>query len=274
MPGRAGVSGQQIINGSQYRMYSPQWYEAMEEEDLRTARNRGAGAGTTAGTAVNTLRDIAGIGGSSSGSSSGSGSGSGTAPVTPPRVTMPGASVPGGMPGGVPGGVPAPPASAAPRPVLSETDFTESDNAAFNRAKDTVGATTRASLTGLRSALASRGQLGGGGEFRGSAAIVQGGAKNLADTVRQQAIEHSQRNAERMSMQFQGDIALRGQDLTAAQAASALAARLSEVSYQGEITQRGQDLAAQSQQQSWQFQQQQQEQELLSRILAQLTPLY
>jgi len=153
--------------------------------------------------------------------------------------------------------------------------MTGADAARFARAKDTVGQTTRAALTGLRSALASRGQLGGGGEMRGTRSILESGMGELGDVSREQAIQESERNAEREALGFTGGITMRGQDLSAQQAANALAQRLKEVMYQGDITQRGQDIAATTDTRALELQEQrqwqQQQQLILDRILGALS---
>lgn len=261
---------QQIIRGKTYSQYTPEWYEAMDADKAASA----AAAGAAAGAGVNGLRAAVPDlfpGANTSSSSSGS---------TSTGSTIPRATFPSGGTGTGGGGISIPgfPSNGSmpigAQPHLDVADTHAADEAAFNRSRDLVGQTTKASLTGLRSALASRGQLGGGGEFHGSERIVESGQQQLSDTSREQAIQASQRAAERAALQFQGDVSMRGQNLSASQAAAALAARLQEVQYQGDITQRGQDLASQHDAQSFAMQQSQQQQLILDRILAQLTPLY
>jgi hypothetical protein len=242
--GARAAGGSQIIGGTEYRMYSPEWYAAMDRNKVQQAGVAGEAAGTQTGTAINTLRglvpdlnDLSPTGGSSSTSSSSSGSGVGSVP----RATMPGGlSSPGQFPG-----APGSGGGMLPQERLRLTDTTAADAARFGRAKDQVGDITRSSLTGLRSALASRGQLGGGGESHGTAAIFTKGQGDLGNMVREQAIQGSERDAERAGLEFTGGISQRGQDLSAQQAANALAQRMQEVAYQGDITQRGQDLSSQ-----------------------------
>lgn len=94
--------------------------------------------------------------------------------------------------------------------------------AAFARAKDKIGAQTAASVTSLRSALAGRGMLGGGGERRGVTNILTAGQANLGDTSREQAVSDVNRETDFAKMGYEGALTQRGQD----------------------VTQRGQDIAA------------------------------
>ncbi len=278
MAGVGGFGGTQIIGGKTYTMYSPEWYAAQNAYDTQQAGQKGTNAGTEAGAAITALRGAAGdmFGGGSSSSSSSS---SATTPAAPARVAMP------GMPAVAPGSTPGAPAAPTGMPAgytpggtgavtLNTPDMTAADDAAFSRARDTVGQTTRASLTALRSALGGRGQLGGGGELRGTASVVNEGQRELADTSRQRAITEGDRAAHNAELSYTGNITQRGQNMTAAEAADALAARLKEVSYQGDITQRGQDISAMQGAQSQALAEKQQQQAVLDRILSALTPLY
>lgn len=257
--------GKQIIRGKQVPLYSPAWNAAQDE----AATHKAAEAGKNAGTSVQALRAVVpDLFGNDTSSSSSTRTSTGS---TLPRVGM-GAGVGMNTGTGLTGTVPGP--ASAQTPTLGLTDTSEADAAIFGRARDQVGQTTQAALTGLRSALASRGQLGGGGEFRGTESIIGRGANQLSESIRDRAIENVRGNAERAALKFQGDISMRGQDLSATQAANALAARLAEVEYQGAITQRGQDLAHESNQMTMAQQNKNQQQMILDRILAQLTPLY
>lgn len=271
----AGVTKGQIIGGQMYKMYSPEWYAARDAQKIQQAGVSGQAAGTAAGAGITTLReavpDLFGGGGTSSSKSTSTGTSSGS---SVPRVSFPSGSGSVGGVGG--GGVPMPGGGSVPSsmPRITPTDTSAADAAIFARAKDTVGDVSRGSITALRSALAGRGQLGGGGEFRGTSSIIERGMGELGDVARELAIQSSERGQERAALEFQGGITQRGQDLSAQQAANALAARLAEVAYQGEITQRGQDLAAARDAQTFSLQEQQQQQLILDRILNALTPLY
>lgn len=261
----AGQYSGQIIGGQSYRLYTPEWYAARERQRVQDAKVGGEATGTGAGTAIQTLRGLVPdlFGGNSSSSSSSSGSNSQTAP----RVEMGGGGggvnlqVPGGVPGG---GVPS---GYMPQSRLAVPDMTAADDAQFNRVKDKVGQSTKGAITGLRSALASRGQLGGGGEFKGTESIIGRGLGEIGDLGREQIIQGSQRNAETAALDYTGGITQRGQDMSAQQAADALAARLAETQYQGNITQRGQDLAASQNAQSFSLAQQQSQQNLLDKLI-------
>lgn len=285
MPGMGGTGGTQIINGKPYDMYSPSWYSAWEQERKRAATEKGSNAAATAGAAVTGLQSQVPslFGGNTSSSTISTGTGTAPAPApTMPRATIsgagsgaitPGAQQPQPQPAPMPTGLPAGYAAGG-NVALKPVDTSGAEAARFGRAKDTVGATTRSSLTGLRSALASRGQLGGGGELRGTESIIGKGMGALNDVTRQEAITGAETDQANAALEYTGGITQRGQNMTAQQASEALAQRLKEVSYQGDITQRGQDLAAAQNQQSFGLQEKQQQQNLLDRILSALTPLY
>lgn len=274
--GKPTGGGVQIIGGKQYNMYSPEWYAAMDAQKIRDARTAGTAAGTQAGAGVTALRDSVPdlFGPNTSSSTSSTGATSGAAPSVP-RVSMggtpsapqlaPAAPVPTGLPTGY---------AVAPAPTLRTVDTSAAEDARFNRAKDRVGESTRAALTGLRSTLASRGQLGGAGESHGTSALFTKGLSELGDVSRQEAITGAELDQANAALEFQGGLTTRGQDLSAAAAANALAARLREVAYQGEITQRGQDLAAARDEQTFAAEEKRAQQATLDRILAALTPLY
>ncbi len=123
--------------------------------------------------------------------------------------------------------------------------------AAFARAKDKVGATTASSITALRSALAGRGMLGGGGERRGVTNILTTGQGQLGDTSREQAISDVSRATDFAKMGYEGAISQRGQDITqrqqdisASQSAADRALQAATTGYSGAITQRGQNIGS------------------------------
>lgn len=241
-----GAQNSQVINGQTYIQYTPAWYAAMQAETQRQA----AAQGTAAGTTVKAANDAAGLPSlsgapASSGSSSGSVTTSST-PYTPqPQVTSPSLA-----------GLTAAASAAAPTSGgsnngsgstgyahLAPVDTSAAEAASFNKAKDAVGQTTSGALTGLRSALASRGMLGSGLEERGTASAINAGAGQLGDVSRQQAVtraDEAQKNAE---TNFQGGITQRGQDLSKATADNSLAGSLAIAGQQGAITQRGQDIS-------------------------------
>jgi|GEM_PF-5987221 len=123
--------------------------------------------------------------------------------------------------------------------------------AAFARAKDKVGAQTAGSVTALRSALAGRGMLGGGGERRGVTGILTAGQANLGDTAREQAVSDVNRATDFAKMGYEGaltqraqDVSQRGQTIAANDSAASRALQAATTDYSGRISQRGQDIGA------------------------------
>lgn len=262
---------------------------------------QGTGQGAEATTYLDALKKtglpLFDSGGGSSSSSGGTGTGSSTgSPYTPPATIAPpslgGMSGPGGMqrggsgpteglvgvydsfgpggsrtfdngpttidgPGGGPGGV---------NRVgnIAPLDTSAAQAAAFAHAKDQVGQIGQGSLTGLRSALGSRGMLGSGGESRATASVANRGMGELGDVARSQAIDKSGLDERTATTNYTGQISQRGQDVTSrGQDLSADAARrqidasLAATGYTGAITQRGQDILAAQAAADRTFQQQQ-----------------
>lgn len=218
--GIGGIGGQQqIINGQSYTMYSQPWYDAQAADKVRQAKLEGTASGTAAGAAdaakyttkypgyqtppPPTPGNFQSILSGLSGAGGGSGDSSGLLP-----------SVIGGGGGGIgttggPGGT----GGGGGYAQLQAPDTTAATSAAFNRAKDTVGQTSRGALTGLAGAMAGRGIVGSGVEGRGQASVVNQGQQQLGDTVRQSAITQAdlaQKNAE---LSYTGGITQRGQDI-------------------------------------------------------------
>jgi hypothetical protein len=152
---------------------------------------------------------------------------------------------------------------------IQTPDMTAANAAAFARAKDQVGQTSRGALTGLAGAMAGRGISGSGVEGRGITSVINQGQGQLGDVSRQQAIEQAQLAEQNALAGYQGDISQRatdigsmdtrrgqdigqrGQDISAQEAAtnSLVAQRAQDqamagLGYQGGITQRGQDIGA------------------------------
>lgn len=286
--GRMGGTQQQIINGQQYTQYSPQWYAAMDAEKVRTAGVAGTAQGTGQGAEATSYLDalkktglpLFDSGGGSSSSSTGGGTGTATgSPYTPPATIAPpslGGRSTGGGPGGPtegligvmdgpggsqrvggtttidwPGGGPLGGGGGSHIAGIAPLDTSAAQAAAFAHAKDQVGQIGQGSLTGLRSALGSRGMLGGGAESRATASVANRGQGELGDVVRQQAIDKSALDERTATTNYTGSISQRGQDITShgqdlsAEAAQrALEGSLAATGYQGAITQRGQDILA------------------------------
>ena len=86
-------------------------------------------------------------------------------------------------------------------------------DAAFARAKDRAGQTSRAAMDSLRGALASSGRLGGNFEAEKMAQVVGGAAGDLGEFERDQLMLDLNRAGQISDRNFQGDIVRRGQDL-------------------------------------------------------------
>lgn len=90
--------------------------------------------------------------------------------------------------------------AGGPTPVYGDLEGANAEE--FGRAKDRVGQLTRGSLRGLRESLAGQGRLGGGMQAVGEADILGQGAGQLADTVREQAIQGVNRRRHTMDQNF------------------------------------------------------------------------
>lgn len=261
----------QIINGVPYKMYTPQWYAAMDAQKVHEAEIAGKAAGTAGGTALTTLQQYQPNAlNPNTASSSSSSSSSTTGGGYPATVSMGGGSGTFGTGVFNPGGTGA--AANLPPPVsFAAPDVSAAESAAFGRAKDTVGQTTQGALTALRSALGGRGMLGSGGEFRGTSNIITGGQQQLGEAARDQAMKRADLAEKQAELGYTGGISQRGQDLSAKAAADALAAQLAEAQYSGQITQRGQDISAQIAKAQQGLSQQSMQQSMIDRILQSLS---
>jgi hypothetical protein len=117
-------------------------------------------------------------------------------------------------------------------PTLQLPDQTAASNAAFATAKDRVGKIGRASLDSLRGELGATGNLGGGAEGQLTRDIIQGGAGELGQVSRDQAVKEANLSADFAKTNFAGGITQRGQDVSASEAQARLAqeARLADAS--------------------------------------------
>lgn len=104
----------------------------------------------------------------------------------------------------------APPVGAPAGPTGDEN---AARAAAFARAKDMAGKTARSSLTALQEIMASRGEAGGGREFEGTQAILEGGQSRINEFGREQLMNDLNRAADISDRDYQGAITQRGQDL-------------------------------------------------------------
>jgi hypothetical protein len=175
---------------------------------------------------------------SGAGTTSGTSTGGGGAYTPPPTVSWPGSAGGGST---FPGSQSA---TALPTERIAVPDTSAAMAAVFNRAKDQVGQTTTGSLTALRSALASRGLLGGGVEGKATGNMITAGAGQLADTTREQAIQEGNRQNDFAKLGYQGAIEQRGQDITTSEGAANRALDAAKTQYSGGITERGQDVTS------------------------------
>jgi hypothetical protein len=219
----------QIIGGSVYKQYTPEWYAAMAQNKVTNA----ATAGTAGKAALDALKGVSSSSGASSGANAGSGAG------LPPRV---GSGSGTGAGGGA--GVGSGAGSVAP---IQAPDLKASQDAELLRAKEKQGQIATSSLTGLREALGARQMLGSGAEGMATADVANEAAGNLSDLNVAQ-MKDSDESARRLAeLSYNGAITQRGQDIGA------------DVAYRGQdVTQRGQDIGSQNAAAALEYQQQQQ----------------
>lgn len=118
--------------------------------------------------------------------------------------------------------------------------------AVFGRAKGRAGQIASSALSGLRSALASRGVLGSGMETQGTVDAAMQGANILADTNREEAIQESQRGERAREFQTQAQLQQRGQNITqrGQDMGQILGVRGQDITQRGQdFTGRGQDIS-------------------------------
>lgn len=165
--------------------------------------------------ALQAMQGLMGVGGG------GSGGGVGAPGVDPGHYAPGGWEAPGQnkpMPLGMPGAE----RTIAP---IANIDNSAADAAAFAQAKDKTGQVARGAMTGLNSALASRGQLGSGAAMKQMTSAVMHGAGDMGQVARDQAIEHSKQANTNAGISYNGAVTQRGQDSVANQAALDRASR-------------------------------------------------
>jgi hypothetical protein len=187
--------GTQIINGSTYSMYSPEWYQAMRDQQVRG----GETAGKTA--AAYTSNALAGLGGMG-------GTGMGGGATAPSGVSGFGGTGTGSSGGGTPASIAG----------LELPDQSDANAAIFAKAKDQVGQQSRAALTSLNDELGAQGQLGGGAQVQGVKDIIQSGAGELGQVSRDLATKNAEQAADFAKTRYSGGIAQRGQDIQSQEA--------------------------------------------------------
>ena len=102
-------------------------------------------------------------------------------------------------------------------PPIAYPDAQAGVDAAFARGKDKAAQNARASLTGLREAMAGRNMLGSGVEAAGSAEIVGRAGQGVNEIIREQSIQDAMLANQRANQEYQGRIQQRGQDINVAQ---------------------------------------------------------
>jgi hypothetical protein len=212
LAGGVGATNQQIIGGTSYTKYTPEWYQAMEDFNTKASGAAGTAAGTYTANAASasgllnpsgsttpststpasiTGLDTGGTGGTSTGTGTTSDSTSGGSGAAIPQVQMP--------------------------------DMQAANQQAFARAKDTAGNLSRASLDALNGELGSQGMLGSGAQAEGAAQIIAKNANTLGDEANTEASTNAGlANTDALANQSAA-VTGRGQDIQQQEAAATLA---------------------------------------------------
>lgn len=90
--------------------------------------------------------------------------------------------------------------------------------AIFARSKDQAGQIARSGIDSTRGMLSEFGLLGGGTEPAALGSVIAGGQQMLGETSREQSIQELLRAGQLADRNYAGDIAQRGQDISAQQA--------------------------------------------------------
>jgi hypothetical protein len=91
-------------------------------------------------------------------------------------------------------------------------------DAAFARAKETAGMNARASMSALDDVVAESGLMGSSVDASRRGAVVGGAKSEVNDFLRDQAMSEADRASEISDMEYQGQIAQRGQEMAKRQA--------------------------------------------------------
>lgn len=130
-----------------------------------------------------------------------------------PKPASPDRNVGGGSGNPVPVGpdiMPVPPAPTPP-PLV---DPGSANAAALSRARDQIGVNSRASIDALRNEFAGRNLQGSNIEAAKIGDIVMAGQGQMADTLREQAIQEAARAQAVEDRNYAGGLTTRGQDVT------------------------------------------------------------
>lgn len=243
-------AGAQIIGGKEYQIYSPQWYDAMNADKIKSAGVTGTATGTEKQASLDAQPSLKGLltgagGGGLFGGDSGvtgvlppSGGGTGT-PTTPPLVGNDYGNFGGGSGGGGGG------SSAPAMPTLQMPDQSAATAAAFAHAKDQAGQMTRASLDSLAGELGGQGMLGSGAQLKGAAGILAKGTNLLGEESRMEAQKSADIAADFAKTGYEGSITQRGQDIGQQTAYRGQDIGRSTSARGQDIEQRGQDIQSQ-----------------------------
>lgn len=233
-----GVGNTQIIQGVPYEMYTPAWYAAQKQNEVSVAQT----AGQATGTGLAALQKAANLPllGSSSGSSSASGSNAAFPAVAPLSSASGTGSLTGlnSAAGTAPSG-----GSGSPVAGPQAPDTTAANAATFAAAKDQAGQTARGALTGLRDSLGERGMLGGGVEGAATQNVVNTATQGVNNQTRQNAVTDAANSEQNALAGYSGQVAMRGQDITAGTAAHATDTNAALTQRAQDITQRGQNIS-------------------------------
>lgn len=275
----------QIVNGQQVTPYSPEWYQAQDQDAIHRAGVGGTAAGTGESNYLKELSpSLTGLyasmglngGGSSTPTVGYPGGGASTSSAAPGSVSYSAGSVPDLSSGKVSSSDLVNGASTALPDVstIDPVNFDAANSAAFATAKDQAARTAQASMRGLQGALSARGMGGAGYEAGQIGGTLAREANTIGEAGRAQAVNEAnlraraaeanlgaqvtQRGqtigaresdaARRMAgleSAYSGDISQRGQDIGAKEAAANIASERAATSFQGDIAQRGQDVGLQ-----------------------------
>lgn len=186
----AGLTPNQMANNGY------QW-DLKSQSYQRSPSYAGAQAGQFVNGYLSNVPSLNGLGGGS-GSFGGGGLG----------VISSGTPTSGGGPGGGSGG---------PAQLQMPDQSTVTTNA-FNAARDRAAGQARASLSALNGELGASGMMGGGAQVQGTSDILNNARQSVSDVNRQAATSEAQTAADFAKTNYEGGIAQRGQDITAATA--------------------------------------------------------
>lgn len=235
----------QIIGGKPYEQYSPSWYDAQKNESINAAGVKGTAEGTGESNYLRQLSpSLAGLYATvNGGGSQGGGSFSTPNTVQYPTSTFAPSGVGSVSADGLMGGFSA--GNTPDAMTIAPVDLTKANTAAFATAKDQAANTAQASLTGLRSALQSRGMGGAGYEAGQIGSTLAREANTIGAASRDEARNEANLQAEQSIANLNAGVTQRGQTIGARESAANRELSAREAAFTGGIAQRGQDVSAQ-----------------------------